>query len=390
MADYTKYPLQIDTSNELPLTTDNVTAVKAEVVNRLREAILAIEAELGIQPSREYSTVRARLDALSEGGTGGGGSIELLEEGTLVASSVTSINFTGGVTLSQTSPLQVEVAVEGGQATQVQETLAVNSNGQTAFTLSDTPIQDIGVQMYLNGIKLRRGTDYSSTGTSVTYSGSPALITTDIVEFWYLVDLGGISGAAATLSVENNGTQIENDTTVINFGSGFTVTSTASGEVEVVRNVASCFIFSETQTAIANPDDPELVVFDTAEQISSDIAFTGPSSIIEINKTAIYQISGQVSFIATQDVVHGFGIIIYVDGTPVRTAVIDGLVLQTNTYFATIPFSFIIELTSGAEITVGAYHHGDGTSESEVVPTTTIGITDVPLTFISIVEVSNS
>lgn len=64
MAQYTKYPLGIDTSTELPKATDLVTAVNGESVNRLREAILAIENELGIQPSGTNSTVRARLDYL--------------------------------------------------------------------------------------------------------------------------------------------------------------------------------------------------------------------------------------------------------------------------------------------------------------------------------------
>ncbi len=63
---YSKYPSQLDGSLELPPTTDDVTPVKAEVVNRLRDAILAIESELGVDPSREFGTVRARLDNMSD------------------------------------------------------------------------------------------------------------------------------------------------------------------------------------------------------------------------------------------------------------------------------------------------------------------------------------
>lgn len=62
MAEYTKYPNQIDTTTELPKATDHVTLVKAELFNRLRDAVLAIEQELGIQPSSTYSTVKDRLD----------------------------------------------------------------------------------------------------------------------------------------------------------------------------------------------------------------------------------------------------------------------------------------------------------------------------------------
>lgn len=60
----TTYPTSIDNNSSLPLTTDNVTQVKAQVINDVRSAVLAIETELGVDPSREFSTVRARLDAI--------------------------------------------------------------------------------------------------------------------------------------------------------------------------------------------------------------------------------------------------------------------------------------------------------------------------------------
>lgn len=64
MGKYTKYPNQIDGEAELPLSTDLVTPVQAEVVNRLRDAILAIEAELGTLPSSTFGSVKARFDAM--------------------------------------------------------------------------------------------------------------------------------------------------------------------------------------------------------------------------------------------------------------------------------------------------------------------------------------
>lgn len=60
----TTYPASIDNSSTLPTAVDNSTPVQGAVVNRLRDAILAIEAELGVKPSSVYGTVRARLDAL--------------------------------------------------------------------------------------------------------------------------------------------------------------------------------------------------------------------------------------------------------------------------------------------------------------------------------------
>lgn len=63
MAEFSSYPNQIDTTTELPKATDNVTPVNADIFNRVRDAIIAIENELGIQPSSTFSTVKARCDA---------------------------------------------------------------------------------------------------------------------------------------------------------------------------------------------------------------------------------------------------------------------------------------------------------------------------------------
>lgn len=74
---------------------------------------------------------------------------------------------------------------------QKQETLAVTVAGQTSFTLSERPLDPTTVQMYLNGVKLQYGTDYTVGGTTnqtvtfVVSSSNPSLLTTDIVEFFY-------------------------------------------------------------------------------------------------------------------------------------------------------------------------------------------------------------
>jgi hypothetical protein len=60
----TVYPAQIDNNSTLPVVTDNLTPVTGSVYNRLQEAVIRIEQELGVKPSGLYSTVKARLDAL--------------------------------------------------------------------------------------------------------------------------------------------------------------------------------------------------------------------------------------------------------------------------------------------------------------------------------------
>lgn len=66
-----------------------------------------------------------------------------------------------------------------------QAQVVVTSNGQTSFTLPSTPISNISVQMFLNGQKMSYGSEYTVSGTTVTYSGL-SVVTTDYVEFYYL------------------------------------------------------------------------------------------------------------------------------------------------------------------------------------------------------------
>lgn len=60
----TTYPESIDTVITLPTATDNFTPIRAITVNALRDAIIEIEAELGVQPASIYGTVKNRLDVL--------------------------------------------------------------------------------------------------------------------------------------------------------------------------------------------------------------------------------------------------------------------------------------------------------------------------------------
>lgn len=197
---YTRYPCDFDDprstdSRGLPTIVDLQTPVRAEVVNRHRESILALEIELGIQPSGAYTTVRDRLDVLenflctlyNSGGIGGGGGI--------------------------------------GGYEPVHEALTVSSNGQTVFTLSQVP--DIGpVLLWIGGVK-QAITEYTVLGNQLTWVEGTTILTTDIVEVLYFIgtDTGGGDGYgdgyvswASTLGVGNvtDGTGLNNPTLGIN------------------------------------------------------------------------------------------------------------------------------------------------------------------------------
>jgi hypothetical protein len=77
-----------------------------------------------------------------------------------------------------------------------QETVAVTANDQTVFSLSTRPLDPTTVQMFVNGVKLQYGAtaDFvvgGATNQTVTYFPNPPvhppLVTTDVVEFWYVI-----------------------------------------------------------------------------------------------------------------------------------------------------------------------------------------------------------
>lgn len=60
----TNYPSALDDETSIPTAVNNVTPINALVVNRLREALVAIERELGANPSGVFGTVKDRLEAI--------------------------------------------------------------------------------------------------------------------------------------------------------------------------------------------------------------------------------------------------------------------------------------------------------------------------------------
>lgn len=239
---YSVYPSAIDGGSQLPVICDNITEVNAESINRHRSAIIAIEGELGIDPSGVYTTVRARLDALEQliANIGGGGSgiTTILDEGVLIDNAASSINFIGDIiTATSDGAGNITVQVDGyaGAAVQKQETIPVSSPSQVSFTLTEIPADATAVEMFVNGIKQQYGADYIASGTTVTYldTATYPLNPPDVVEFWYLVS-GFISGSGGTnLTVQENGTTIEAATSTINFTGGVSVVSTGPGFVNV-------------------------------------------------------------------------------------------------------------------------------------------------------------
>lgn len=88
----TDYPGALDTFTN-PAPTDGMNLPShAEQHANANDAIAAIQAELGTNPSGSYDTVKDRLAALAGGGGGGAGGLVLIASGTFAASSGFSVD----------------------------------------------------------------------------------------------------------------------------------------------------------------------------------------------------------------------------------------------------------------------------------------------------------
>lgn len=155
---FSKYPDSLDDSSSLPPSTDLVTPVKAEVTNRLRDAILALEGELGVQPSSTYSTVRTRLDFIESNLY----SVTVSSNDTnpddlefkIVAGNNITIN---KLNVGGNEQLEISSTASGGGGAALssddknQSPTATSGNNQsTGITISDNPVGYVGV--LINGI----------------------------------------------------------------------------------------------------------------------------------------------------------------------------------------------------------------------------------------------
>lgn len=239
---YTKYPASVDTSLELPVATDNVTQVRAEVVNRIREAVLAVETELGANPSGTYGTVKDRLDDLSilvdlirlqlglqpQGsyenvqirladmeariGQGGGGS------GTVGgAAKRRAYNSTAGVTAALATPTIIPLATTSTRFTPTLSTLASNRitagfdgvftvAGQASFSVNTDAVSGIVLDVILNGVTtIHTVRDFGGIwGTGIpktlTFSFLTNLVATDYISFRWTHQ-----GSTASVTTVNTG-----------------------------------------------------------------------------------------------------------------------------------------------------------------------------------------
>jgi hypothetical protein len=72
------FPAGIDTTITLPQVVEGITPLNGTIFNQLRDTVIYIESNIGVNAGGIYGTIRNRLDTLEQlitsGGGGGGGS----------------------------------------------------------------------------------------------------------------------------------------------------------------------------------------------------------------------------------------------------------------------------------------------------------------------------
>lgn len=267
----TVYPSKIDNNTSLPAAINSVTSFDAAVINRLRDAIIAIQTELGVKPSGIYTTVRARLDSLenalnniSGGGSGfvtiagdiGGTSINPLVIG-IQNHPVSSTTPTAGQTLIYSGSTWVPSdnflaqniitsggviagpSILGSVATQLFDLTGIAIiNGITAPSVSD-PGQAI---MYFNSTTNRThisedGYDYTllvenfpliSTTTTYNATNDDVLISVGTLSAPISINLPATPYSRKTIIVkDSNGSAVAHNITVDSNGNNIDGSSTA-------------------------------------------------------------------------------------------------------------------------------------------------------------------
>lgn len=164
----TNYPAQIDNNASLPLVVDNQTPIGGATVNRLRDAIIAIESELGAKPSGTFATVRGRMDHIE----------------TLITQQVVTINGDLGGTASFPLVIGLQSRPISPVAPTFAQSLAWNG---IAWAPQDTVhlAQDLGntiVSPYVVGLQGRPISDQAPTTNQVlTWDGTQWLPATQSI-----------------------------------------------------------------------------------------------------------------------------------------------------------------------------------------------------------------
>jgi len=199
---FAKYPNEYD---DLPIFVDGITPVNADGINCLRNSILAIEHELGIDPSATFGTVRARLDdmdqRIAQGGGGNTGKSKASAADQSFGFLDTKIRAGSNVTISLQNAGGnefLEISSTGGSGT---GELKISSD-DTTFGFADTKfVAGTNVTLAILNPGANEVLQISSTGGATT---GEIKISSDDTTLGF-ADTKFVAGANITLNILNPG-----------------------------------------------------------------------------------------------------------------------------------------------------------------------------------------
>lgn len=258
----TVYPAQIDTVVTLPTAVDNVTPIRASVVNNLRDAILRIESSLGVAPGGVYGSVAARFIVLEHAFAGPitPGSISFFGDlsGSNIFQTVVGLQ---NNPISTLTPVNGDVLTWNGGLGQWNPEPGGGGGGSNATALQGFPIS---ATPPLSGQVLEyNGTDYVPTTITATLAGDiTGPIGTNTISKIRGVTLASTSPTQSTVIVyDTAGTQYHiRQLTQDDILPGFSISNFTGGSIVecgvTVTNPAFTASYSSTPTSaqIANTD----------------------------------------------------------------------------------------------------------------------------------------
>ena len=253
-------------------------------------------------------TTDASTDSITIASSGGGGSaITIKDEGSALSTAASSINFVGaGVTASGTGADKT-ITISGTSNNIVRETFTGNGSA-TAFTLTNSFTTD-GAVVFYNGQHLTPTTDYSISGSTLTFTFAPVnsseIVVRNLGEGQIQIDkfTGNGSTTAYTLSniygvidefmVFANGSLLA-PTTDYTFTSPRTVTfqyTPANNDEIIIRGTGKGSEFP-SPTRFNYVASGNQTVFTGADAASQTLSFTGDNLEVFLNGSKLNKQQG--------------------------------------------------------------------------------------------------
>lgn len=194
------------------------------------------------------------------------------------------------------------------------EEATVTINGQTAFSIADTPSDNSHVMMFINGVKQDYADEYTVSGTSITYTGSLTLQTTDVVEFFYFV-VSDISGGGGGVTDHGDLSGLSDDdhlqyllisgvramTGNLNMGNN-NITNVGGSNAATAGSIRGTNLFSLQVRNAANSNNYALIQGTAANHVqigdttNSGVDISVPTSSVisfQVNSTTIAEIGNE-------------------------------------------------------------------------------------------------